>query len=180
PPPPPQAPSIPLPSSGGVIVSAYQLAVDLYPLNILAALSYVQRVALQSIQLVSPVHIHIPTAHIGTLYGSSIGRRVTALDVFRFLRSMAASPLDLHTGFSGLSSGIKFCVKDAFYRRNAAVPLRDRRAAWRRFISGQYATDGPLGIDLLFGSSKVWGFESFSLAGCSVVHLSDPSSISAV
>ncbi|KAF9439561.1 hypothetical protein P691DRAFT_806552 [Macrolepiota fuliginosa MF-IS2] len=132
--------------------------------------------ALQSIQLISPVHVHTPTTHIGTLYGSFAGQHVTALDVSLFLQSMAVGPLDLYTMFSGLPLDMKTRVKAAFYRRSAVSPsICD--VAWERFISGQHAAGGPLGIDLLFGNFKVWGFEYFSLGGYSVVHLADSDTI---
>ncbi|KAF9449789.1 hypothetical protein P691DRAFT_532767 [Macrolepiota fuliginosa MF-IS2] len=134
--------------------------------------------ALQSIQLISPVHVHTPTAHIGALYGSFAGQHVTALDASLFLQSIAVGPLDLHTVFSGLPLDTKARVRAAFYQRSAVSPsICD--VAWERFISGKYAVGGPLGIDLLFGSSKVWGFEYFSLGGYSVVHLAEPDTISA-
>ncbi|KAF9449804.1 hypothetical protein P691DRAFT_790475 [Macrolepiota fuliginosa MF-IS2] len=177
-PPTPQTHLIPLPSSNIITASVHQLAADFYPFDILAALTNAQWVTLQYIQLISPIHVHTPTGHIGTFYRSFAGQRITALEVFLSLRSMAASPLDLHAIFSGLPLDMKTRVRAAFYRRST-IPPSTRDTTWRRFICGQHVTDGPLGIDLLFGSSKVWGFEHFSLGGYSVIHLADFNSISA-
>ncbi|KAF9443733.1 hypothetical protein P691DRAFT_678920, partial [Macrolepiota fuliginosa MF-IS2] len=180
----PHIDSIPLPSPITVInMSTYQPATDFYPFSIFTSLTSMQQTVLQSIQLRSPVHVHTPMAHIGTLHGSftstsTPGRYITALNAFLFLQSLAASPLDSPTVFSRLSSDMKVRVRAAFYRRNTISPSFCT-LAWERFISGQHVAGGPLGIDVLLGSSKVWGFESFSLTGYSVIHLTNSDSFSA-
>ncbi|KAF9449430.1 hypothetical protein P691DRAFT_791149 [Macrolepiota fuliginosa MF-IS2] len=57
--------SLPLPSSDSATASVgHQPTNNDYPFNIRVALTSAQRTALQPIVLVSPVHVHMPTAHI--------------------------------------------------------------------------------------------------------------------
>lgn len=125
----------------------------------------------------TPVHVHVVDTHIGVIITDSVGQTVTtALDVVLLLHSVAVVPLDHHSIFSHLPQEMKERVKDAFYRHNALAQQHDRsNSAWSRFIAGQTDADGPLGVDAFFRNGELWGFESCSLGGCSVVHLAGDS-----
>lgn len=101
-----------------------------------------------------------------------LGQIITALDVVSLLQSVAAVPLDYHSMLSHLPFEMKERVKNAFRHRTASVQQDDNHnSAWSRFIAGQLDVGGPLGIDVLFGNGELWGIESRSLGGYSVVHL---------
>ncbi|KAF9449801.1 hypothetical protein P691DRAFT_758759 [Macrolepiota fuliginosa MF-IS2] len=169
---PPHAPRIrpiPLPPLDDIPAPTYQPRHGIYQFDILEGLTVERRALLQSILFTPPVHVHIPTAHIGTLHGSfttSIpGQHVTALDIFLLLQSFATRPLDLYGMFYSLSPEMKKWVKAAYYRR-MAVSQGVSNIGWGRFTSGEY---GPLGVDLLLGNTRMWNLEARLFRRYSVV-----------
>lgn len=129
----------------------------------------IQKVELETIILTCPIHIHTPQAHIGTVHGLSPGQSISALDLFRFLRTIAAGQLAAHAMYSQLPQQVKARIKAAFIRRNGLSS--STLMLWEAFRSGQPTRGGPTGEDLLLGNVNIWGLEERSIGGFSVVHL---------
>ncbi|KAF9441290.1 hypothetical protein P691DRAFT_739804 [Macrolepiota fuliginosa MF-IS2] len=158
----PQMVSVPFPSPNSAIALVYhRLTGKTYPLNILVALTSTQRIAVQPIALISPDHVHIPTAHIGTLHGSFTGQCITALDVFLFLQYIAVNPLDL----CFLSCRFMRTHVKAAFNQWLVASQGVRYVACEEFVPGQHIAGSPLRIDLFLGNTGVWGFESCSMEG---------------
>lgn len=142
-----------------------------YPLNILSDLTFAQQLELRKRELISPIHIHTPAAHIGVLTTVPPGQTVTALDVVLFLQSFATKPLDINHTF--VSADSKERIRRSFQLRSGLAQDSITDVSWGQFISGQVDAEGPLGVDLLLGNGECWGFEASSLRGYSVVHLAN-------
>jgi len=143
---------------------------DTYPFHLLSDLTTTQRGRLGTIELMSPIHVHTPASHIGTIMSTET---VNALDAFEHLQEEAIRPLDFHTTYSGLSRDMKEKVGTAFMGRYEGSSNVAVAAVWKRFASGRptHSLRTPNGYDLLLGNGEVWGFEGRSLGGYSVVHL---------
>jgi hypothetical protein len=71
--------------------------------------------------------------------------------------------------YAQFSGGMRTEVKSAFLKRNGNIPAA--AMAWDSFASGQSDRLAVMGHDLFLGCSQVWGLESVSLGGCSIIHL---------
>ncbi|KAF9449415.1 hypothetical protein P691DRAFT_791139 [Macrolepiota fuliginosa MF-IS2] len=143
---------------------------ETYPLRLLSDLTTTQRDRLETIELTSPIHVHTSVCHIGTIMSSEA---VNALGVFEYLQEEVIQPLDFDPTYSQLSQGMKGKVGAAFIDRCRGSSNVAVTTIWKCFASGQpvHSHCVPSGYDLLLGNGKVWGFESRSLGGYSVVHL---------
>lgn len=120
------------------------------------------------------VHIHTPSAHIGTVHGSFPGQIIPALDLFLFLQELAGRSLEFKPTYTSLSRAMQTKVNRAYRHRSTALDLNhDAGEIWDHFSKGVHIQHGrgPLGIDLLLGNNEVWGFEPCSYKGYSVIHL---------
>lgn len=134
-------------------------------------LSTVQLSELQNIILISPIHIHAPLVHIGTILGRMPGEGLQALEIFSHFQTTTSQKLDYHLTYSQLPALMKTEVERTFIRRRGRGS--DATISWQEFISGRSRSTcgGPLSYDLLLGNTSIWGFEPDSIGGYSVVHL---------
>jgi len=74
-----------------------------------------------SIDLHLPLHVHTPTAHVGTIRADNIDgcmhELVSAIAVVELLRSLASLPLELRSLYLGLHPVMQNMVRDAFQAR---------------------------------------------------------------
>lgn len=143
-----------------------------FPLNILEGHPTSQSTALHSIVLTTPVHVHTPVAHIGTVVhdGHVLGQRISALELTEFLQAFVWQPIDLPMNSSATTSE----------RSNRLVELAPSRPFEKQDLHSlaSHLRGGVVGYDLLLGNFEIWGFESLSVEGNSVIHLSgNPSGI---
>ncbi|EKM82237.1 hypothetical protein AGABI1DRAFT_126568 [Agaricus bisporus var. burnettii JB137-S8] len=171
---PPAAPlmvSLPLPSSP-LSDTTQSTDLEFYPIRILSPLPLSQMLGLRETTLISPIHVHTPHFHIGTIHASTPGQEVNSLDLVLFLRNLAQNPLGFHRSYIHLSQQMKYEVKAAFFHRRGHSPLSTLPAMlWEQFVSGVPTPDGPTGEDLLLGNTSLWGLEGRSVHECSIIHL---------
>lgn len=144
---------------------------DTYPLELSSNFTAAQRVTLETIELRSPIHVHTPASHIGTLLSSEA---VSALDALQHLRDEVVRPIDFDLTYSKLLPDMKARVERAFRDRNGGSSNVLAAAVWSRFVSGlptHSLCTFPAGHDLLLGNGEVWGFDSWSFGGYSIMHL---------
>lgn len=142
---------------------------EIYPLIISSELSAFQSAELQNIILISPIHIHAPLVHIGTIHGRMPGEGFQALEISSHFQATTSQVLDYHFMYSQLSHLMKSEVERTFLRRRGQGS--DATISWHEFTSGRSTHGGPLWHDLLLGNTSIWGFEPHSIGGYSVVHL---------
>lgn len=140
-----------------------------YPIGILSNLPPAKKIKLGALILTSPIHIHTPQAHIGTIHSLDPGENINALDLFHSLQVLMRSPLDVHVTYSQLPEQMKAEVKAAFMRRNGQS--LSSAMVWEAFILGQPTRGGPTWQELLLGNNNIWGVEEQSVLGYSVLHL---------
>ncbi|KXN89797.1 hypothetical protein AN958_05209 [Leucoagaricus sp. SymC.cos] len=139
----------------------------MFPIS-LDSITIGQWIELENIVLTTPIHIHTPIAHVGLMYGTFPGQTLTALNAVAFLRQFWCASVDRNM-YAQLSPEIKARAKAAFMQRHRAA--LDVVVAWEIFMAGRNVGNGPVGRDLLLGATEVWGVESASLGGFSVIHL---------
>lgn len=170
----PAAPSIvslPLPSSTST-QTTLSTGPGFYPISILSNLPISKKSRLRDTVLTSPIHVHTPHSHIGTIYASFPGQRVNSLDIFFFLKSLVQNQLSFHGTYVHLSQQMKDEIKAAFYRRHGGLLSSAQiNIFWDEFTSGGLALNSPTGEDVFVGCTYIWGLEQKSIHEYSVVHL---------
>ncbi|KXN88016.1 hypothetical protein AN958_07399 [Leucoagaricus sp. SymC.cos] len=137
----------------------------IYPIkldNLIAS----QQNELRKMILMTSIHIHTSTVHVGIVYGAFPGEAMTALDAVMVFQQLSQRALDRNI-FVPLPANVVINVKAAFVHRvglNAA-------AIWDDFMAGRSFSNGPVGRDLLLGATEVWGAENVSFGEYSVIHL---------
>ncbi|KXN84938.1 hypothetical protein AN958_11880 [Leucoagaricus sp. SymC.cos] len=164
----PDAPStytIPLP--GALDTAGSQISSGMFPVK-LNNVMIGQQIELDNIILTTPIHVHTPAAHVGQIYDIFPGQTVTALEAAMLLQQLSQTAID-RNGYAQLLPEMKARVKAAFIQRNGAS--LNAAVVWDDFVAGKNNVTGPVGRDLLLGVTEVWGIESASLGGFSVLHL---------
>jgi hypothetical protein len=93
---------------------------------------------------------------------------VSAKDIILDIQAFARQPIN-YPIYACLSREFKDRLKAAFMQRCGNTQAAT--AAWETFSAGESTTAGPIGADLLLGCTAVWGLESVSFWGYSVIHL---------
>ncbi|KXN81374.1 hypothetical protein AN958_05127 [Leucoagaricus sp. SymC.cos] len=160
--------TVPLPSSSVTMsqVDAHMLT-GMFPVN-LGNVTIGQQIDLEEITLATPIHVHTPTTHIGLIYSTSPGQTMTSLDSVIFLQQLWRASITRNV-YAQLSPQVKARVKAAFTQRIEATS--SATVGWNDFIAGRNLDKGPIGCDLLLGATEVWGVESVSFSGFSVIHV---------
>lgn len=149
----------------------------LYPINVLLDILPVQENELRNILLAYPIHIHTPQAHIGTITGATTSLTVDSFDLLLSMKTFARTQPDIlrnPTYLNCLTQRMKVEVESAFFRR-CGRPLssfsNDAFGEGLSMSSVEPTHEGLIGKDLLLGNIDVWGLETRSIYGYSVVHL---------
>ncbi|KXN88018.1 hypothetical protein AN958_07401 [Leucoagaricus sp. SymC.cos] len=140
----------------------------MYPIK-LESVTIGQQIELEEVSLTVPIHIHTSTAHVGLIYGSLPVQTMTALNAVMFLQQLSQTTID-RNAYAQFSPEVKARVKAAFIQRCGTEAL-NTTATWDDFVAGRNVGNGPVGGDLLLGATEVWGVESVSFGGFSVIHL---------
>jgi hypothetical protein len=117
--------------------------------------------------LTAPIYVCTPTNHVGWVYGTLPRQSISALDAVRAVQDFAGKLLDLMV-YTQLSE-MKAQVKAAFMQRNGSTV--EASVAWANFVAGKHTSRAPIGQDYFLGCTEVWGIESVSFSGRSILHL---------
>ncbi|KXN89790.1 hypothetical protein AN958_05202 [Leucoagaricus sp. SymC.cos] len=166
----PRVHTVPLPVEDSVTMtqSHSPSSTGMYPIE-LESVTIGQQIELEEVSLITPIHVHTPTVHGGLIYGSFTGQTMTALDAVMFLQQLSRVTID-RNAYAQLSPEVKAQVKAAFIQRCGAA-VSNTTVIWGDFMAGRNVSNGPIGRDLLLGGMEVWGVESVSFGGFSVIHL---------
>lgn len=126
----------------------------LFPLNFLQDLSLTQQRTLRAIVVTTPVHVHVPSTHIGMVYGDTPGQRVNALELILCLRATYGRLVNTQTGLTPRRHTV----------HSPRVPSYQSQFVPRL---GDY----PDGYGSLLTNNEIWGLEPISFEGYSVIHL---------
>lgn len=129
----------------------------LFPLNFRQDLQIAQyqQATLQAIFLTTPIHIHTPLAHIGTVHSDLLEEKIDAIGLIHYLRA----------GYEQMSKSTEMQAEAP----SARLLLPSATEFWNKLISAERSDDSPL--DPLLGNTEVWGLEPVSFEGYSVVHV---------
>jgi hypothetical protein len=138
-----------------------------YPIK-LDSITVAQELELDAITLTAPIYVCTPTNHVGWVYGTSPRQPINALDAIRAVQDFAGKRLDLAV-YTQLPSQMKAQVKASFMQRNGSTV--EASVAWADFVAGRHTSRAPIGQDYFLGCTEVWGIESVSFSGRSILHL---------
>ncbi|KXN88013.1 hypothetical protein AN958_07396 [Leucoagaricus sp. SymC.cos] len=140
----------------------------MYPIKV-ENITIGQQIELEEVSLITLIHVHTPTTHIGLIYGLLSGQNMISLNAVMFLQQLSQAAIDMNA-YAQLSPEVKAQVKVAFIQRCRAVAL-NTTITWDDFMAERNVSNSPTGHNLLLRAMEVWEVESISFGGFSVIHL---------